>query len=216
MFYELMKQYKQLSDEEKNALLVYKTGLGLLINDLDNDPDFEYFYDRYKRIASSPQNILLQSIVFDSIDFTTLDTFKESIYKINDIIRESTNKIITTEPIHVYRAISSNGEITGLSKGDYISTSLSFAETLKYAIAGNNIKIYDILLPAGSHVAVSPYAILDDKKNDRLIFSQSGEQEEVVLNTNNFEFTVEKETITDGVSYYVMSAKDLTQKQARN
>ena len=69
MYDELMKQFKKLSDEEKNALLVYKTRLGLLINDLDNEPDWDYYYERYKRISSSPQNALLQTLIFFFVGF---------------------------------------------------------------------------------------------------------------------------------------------------
>lgn len=216
MYEELMKQFSNLSDEEKNALMVYKTRLGLLINDLDNEPDWDYYYERYKRISSSPQNALLQTLIFKSIDFSSIDTFKESIFRIKDLLDVATTKIIIPEDIKVYRAVSSNGEIDGIAKSDFVSTSLSFAEALKYAIAGTNINIYEITIPAGSHVGISPYAVLDDKKNDRLILSTIGDQEEVLLNSNNMDFNIDSERDNAGVVYYTMTANDKEIKQARN
>ena len=216
MYQELIKQYNNLSDEEKNALLVYKTRLGLLINDLDNEPDWNYYYDRYKHISESPQNILLQSLIFKSIDFTSIDTFKKSIYRIKDILDEATTKIVVPQDITVYRIVASDGEIQGIAKSDFVSTSLSFAETVKYATSGKNLNIYEIRIPAGSHVAISPYAIYDDVRNDRLIFSQSGDQEEVVLNTKNMEFNIDDVKDNDCVMYYTMTANDIVKKQARS
>lgn len=216
MYQELLKQYNELSDEEKNALLVYKTRLGLLINDLDNEPDWETYYERYKRLSESPQNILVQTLIFNSIDFTSLDTFKESIFKIKDVLKEATTKIIVPEDLHVFRSISSNSDIDGLSKSDFISTSLSFAESCKYAILGKNIRMYDITIPAGSRVGISPYRVLDDQRNDRLTISQSSDQEEVIIDANNYEFEVQKEYDNGDIILSEISATDINKKQARN
>lgn len=216
MYEELMKQYNNLSDEEKNALLVYKTRLGLLINDLDNEPDFEGYYDRYKRISSSPQNILVQALIFKSIDFSTLESFKESILRIRDILKEATSKIVVPEDMHVYRSISSDNDIEGISKSDFISTSLSFAETCKYAVQGKNIRMYDITIPAGSRVGISPYRVLDDQKNDRLIITQSSDQEEVIIDSSNYDFETLKDYNNGDLLLFEVYARESNKKQVRN
>ena len=49
MIYEdLIKQYEELSTEDKNALLVYKSRLGRAINSIgNNDSEIEEIYEQY-------------------------------------------------------------------------------------------------------------------------------------------------------------------------
>ena len=184
----LYEQYEKLSEEEKNSLLIYKTGLGLLLNDLDNDPDYQLYYDKYTKLLSLPVNMLIKMTVFNTIDFTSLDTFKESIHHIKEILDEATSKITTNEDLVVYRAISSDKDINGLSKGNLISTSLSFVTTLNYSVAGENIKLYEISIPAGSKVAVIPYSVELYIQSGRLVLTNSTLDDEIILNSDNYTF----------------------------
>lgn len=184
----LYEQYEKLTEEEKNSLLIYKTGLGLLLNDLDNEPDYQFYYDKYTKLLSLPVNMLIKMTVFNTIDFTSLDTFKESIHHIKEILDEATSKITTNEDLVVYRAISSDKDINGLSKGNLISTSLSFGTTLNYSVAGKNIKLYEIHLPAGSKVAVVPYSIELYMQSGRLVLTNSKLDDEIILNNDNYTF----------------------------
>jgi hypothetical protein len=204
----LTHQYDALTQEEKNALLVYKTSLGLLINELDNEPDFQGYYDRFKRIYNNPINSVLKNVVLSNINFDTLDTFINSLYQIKDILDEVTSKLVTPKEIHVYRAISSFKPISGLSKGNFISTSTSFGECLKFAVNGKNVNIYEIKIPAGSRVAICPYGVLEDKKNDRLLVTLDSDQEEIILNTNNYDFEVTRANLNQGIEYFEVTAKD--------
>ena len=207
MYSELMKQYEELTDEEKNALLVYKA-LGVLMNDLDGEPNISEYFVRYKKIYSSPQNFLIKNTILKNIDFTNVDTFRKSLVRIKGILDEAITKIVTPRDMHVYRCISSNKNITGISKSECISTSLSFAETIKYANAGSHIVIYDIKIPAGSRVGVSPYSVLNDIENNRLILTTKRDQEEIILNLNNYEFEVINESNNDGFEYREVIARD--------
>ena len=55
MIYEdLIKQYEKLKEEEKNALLVYKSRLGRAINSLDNNPlEIKEIYEQYKMLLNN-------------------------------------------------------------------------------------------------------------------------------------------------------------------
>ncbi len=59
MIYEdLLKQYEELTEEEKNILLVYKSRLGRAINSLNNnDSEIKEIYERYKcLVEKSPKH----------------------------------------------------------------------------------------------------------------------------------------------------------------
>lgn len=210
---DLIAQYNELSKEEKNALLIYKSRLGLLINDLDNNPDFNYYYDRYKHIFSNFANSFIKMSVFYSIDFTSIDTFKKSIYQIKDILDIATSKIETDESLTLYRTISSNDEINGLSKGNIISTSLSFADSKKYSVGGSNINIIEINIPPHSKVAVVPYSIKYDENKNLLTLSNDYD-DEIILNSNNYQFEeTNKEILDDNITLITYDALLLEKKK---
>ena len=83
MIYEdLIKQYEKLSEEEKNALLVYKSRLGRAINSLDNNPlEIKEIYEQYKMLLNDSKNIFMKFTVFKDISFENLEAFKSSLLK---------------------------------------------------------------------------------------------------------------------------------------
>ncbi len=201
MYDQLVEQFENLSEEEKNALIVYKTRLGLLINSLDNNPDYKFYYDRYTNILNDPVNMFFSKIVFKHIDMTSIDGFIESIKRIKVILDDVTTKLIIPETTTVYRAVSTDDNISDISKGNIISTTLSFGEALKYAVAGDNIAIYEIVLPEGSPCAICPYAIVDHLTSGRLSITKSGDEEEIIINKNAYDLDISEEYNNDGLSF---------------
>ncbi len=81
MYEDLVKQFETLSDDEKNALLVYKSKLGIAINAMDNDfSKVRRIYNEYKELVDMPQNLFIKMSVFKDIDFSS-----EEIILDNDI-----------------------------------------------------------------------------------------------------------------------------------
>ena len=212
VYEELIDQFTKLPNRYKNSLLVYKTRLGLLINDLENNPDFELFYRRYKEIYDNPVNAVLRCVLFNYLDMSSVDTFIRSIYSIKSTLDEATSKLQLPEDVIVYRGISSNSDISGIAKGNIISTTLSFVETDKYTTGGDSVVINEVRIPAGSPVAISPYKILDDGVNNRLVAKISSEEEEIILNANNYMFKI-LESYPGKISFNVYQAEN---KKARN
>lgn len=208
MIDDLNIQYNSLSENEKNTLLIYKSRLGLLINDLDNNPDYNYYYDYLINIFNNPINMLLKTTIFKSIDLTSIDAFKESIINIKNNLDELINKFIINEDITLYRIISSNDYINGISKGNIISTSFSFGETLKFANAGENIVIYQINLKKGSHVGYIPYSILYDNKNNRLVLSKNQNEEEIIIDKNNYNFDEVNNYMQNGINFITIDGNE--------
>ena len=80
MVYEdLLEQYNNLSEKEKNVLLVYKTKLSNAINDLNNEKLINDLYERYTKILENPNNMFIKMSILKDIDFSSLDTFKISL-----------------------------------------------------------------------------------------------------------------------------------------
>ena len=215
MYEDLIRQYHSLSEEEKNALLIYKSRLGLLINDLDNNPDFDKYYQYCLNIFTNPLNLMIRMSVFKNIDITTMDTFKDSIYKVKEILDKTINKLTINEDTTLYRAVSTNNDINDISKSNVISTSLSFFETLNFANAGENINIYQINLKKGSHVACVPYAILNDTRTHRIILTSKKDQEEIILNKDFYNFDTIANEKMNNINIIEVDAKEKEVQKAR-
>ena len=185
VYEELKNKFEDLSDEDKNALLIYKSRLGRAINSLDiEEKEVVDVYNKYKRLLSNPANMFMSFTVFKNVSFSSLDSFKESLINID-------------EDTTVYRAfsLSDDSEEELLSKSELISTSLDIDTCDDFLVAGNKRHyLYQINLKKGSKVAICPYAILLDSKSDRLILSKSHDQEEILLNKENYSFDIVKTT----------------------
>lgn len=202
MIYEdLIKQYNELTEEEKNTLLVYKSRLGRAINSLDNnDLEIKEIYERYKILLENPKNIFMKFSVFKDISFKSLEEFIESLIKVKEKLNEISKKIILSEDITVYRAFSirNEEELISLSKANLVSTSLNINECSKYLIPNKDYihYLYQINLEKGSIVTICPYRILIDN-NDRLTLTKENNSEEIILSKDNYDFEEVTETTTE-------------------
>lgn len=202
MIYEnLLKQYEELTEEEKNTLLVYKSRLGRAINSLDNnDLEIKEIYEKYKSLVENPENLFMKFSVFKDISFKSLEEFIESLIKVKEKLNEISKKIILTEDITVYRAFSISNEekLIPLSKANLVSTSLNINECSKYLIPNKDYThyLYQINLEKGSMVTICPYRILIDN-NDRLTLTKENGSEEIIISKDNYDFEEVMETTTE-------------------
>ena len=193
MIYEdLLKQYEELTEEEKNILLVYKSRLGRAINSLNNnDSEIKEIYERYKCLVENPQNIFIKFSVFKDISFKSLEEFIESLLNVKEKLDKISSKIILSQDITVYRAFSirDDKELISISKSNLVSTSLDINECSKYIIPnkGFTYYLYQINLEKGSMIAICPYRILIDN-NDRLVLTKENDSKEIILSKDNFDF----------------------------
>ena len=140
MIYEnLLKQYEALTEEEKSALLIYKSRLGRAINSLDNnDLEIKEIYEKYKSLVENPKNIFMKFSVFKDISFKSLEEFIESLIKVKEKLNEISKKIILTEDITVYRAFSISNE-EELRKNLVLSTYKQISEEFIESKSNNPI-----------------------------------------------------------------------------
>ncbi len=201
IYEELKKQYALLTEEEKNALLVYKSRLGLAINDLNKkEENIKEIYQLYKELVSNPKNLFMKMTVFKDISFASLEEFKNSLQVIMETIKSACKKIVLPEEMTIYRAFSIEKETKpdSLSKSDFISTSIDIRNCSKFFKKGNQYEhyVYQINLEAGSLVGICPYAIEIDN-NNHLYLTEREEQKEVILDQDNFIFKEIQETDID-------------------
>lgn len=201
MIYEdLKKQFQQLTEEEQNAFLIYKSKLGLAMNALHSNPKLvEEIYEEYNELLKNPKNLFMKISVFHSISFASLDEFRKSLERILSIMKEASKKIILKENITVYRAISipKGEDFKELSKEDFISTSLDFNECGKFFALNSNEDyvhyLYQMNIESGGLVGICPYTILKEKDNC-LKITQRVDQKEIILDRENFVFEEQMRT----------------------
>lgn len=167
----LLEEYENLTSEEKNSLLVYKSRLGRAINSLDNDyQEVENIYYKYKKLLSNKENMFMAFTVFKDISFNNIEDFIESLAKTKEIIKNIDMKL--EEDMTVYRAYSvqKNQEEVFLSRSELVSTSLNIDICDDFLIndANYNHYLYKINLEKGSLVSICPYSIVLDGLTGRL------------------------------------------------
>ncbi len=202
IYQQLIKEYNKLSDEEKNALLIYKSRLGRAINSLDNnEEEIANIYEKYNDLLNNPKNIFIKMTIFKDISFVNLVSFKNSLRMILKKVEEVTTKIEISEDITVYRSLSvkKDDSLVPLSRGNLISTSLNVNECLKFFIPNQDYKhyLYQINLEKGTSVAICPYAVLLNSKEEQLILTQKKDQQELILSKDSHDFKQTLSTTTE-------------------
>lgn len=151
VYEELKNKFEDLSDEDKNALLIYKSRLGRAINSLDiEEKEVVDVYNKYKRLLSNPANMFMSFTVFKDVSFSSLDSFKESLINIKNKVLNI--NLTLDEDTTVYRAfsLSDDSEEELLSKSELISTSLDIDTCDDFLVAGNKRHyLYQINLKKG-------------------------------------------------------------------
>lgn len=179
---DLVKQFESLHDIEKKSLILYKSELGELINNLDNNPDFNYYYEKYLDLLAKHVDSIVEPI-FKVIDFTSLYTFIDSIHKMSDTIEKALKKMRNKEDITLYRITNEND----YNEEKIIKTSQSLAEIIKNNNNNKNV-LYEYYVPKNSSLGCIPYEIVYDDNSDRLIINTTDKEEEVLIPSDLYQF----------------------------
>ena len=193
----LKEQYNaNLTDEQKDALIVYNSPLFPLISEISNIEDFENMdnMELLRQIEESPNCSKIITMINSYCAMIKSDNVpkdKDSYYKLNNIVTklfcEQTDligvlkKIIKTiqdipqdaivlpEDITVYRGFDSRylRNPQQLAKGVFISTSLQPKIALSFG--GNQPTLYKIHLKKGTPVKILPLEIFSEHESDYFI-----------------------------------------------
>ena len=198
----LKKEYENLSDEEKYLLLVYKSSVSNIINDIDNKNNIEK-YNILKKDVSNIINLFAKNTIYKDINFNSYETFIDSIKVISDKINDIKNKIVLPSNITVYRATTVNNisEIYDISKSNIISTSLDMDVTNKfYTNNGINV-LYEINLEKNTPCLIIPYSI--KKINNLIKIVNDDNQSEIILFKDTFSYDINFNVENDVVNVKV-------------
>lgn len=197
IYEELREEFNKLSDTDKNSLYVYKSRLGLAINDLEDNPNNVLkIYNEYKDLVSNPKNMFMAFTVFKDIDFSDLTSFENSLKNISDKVSNITFSTSCDTTLYRMVSIDKNSSIESISKSNLVSTSLLIDECSRFIIPGDKHYLFQINIEKGSPVSICPYGIKRNTLDDQLILKDDDSQKEVILNNDNYNFNTISTTTT--------------------
>lgn len=228
----LISQYNQLSDKEKHAILVYKSSLGLLINEInsylaDNDNIEELlqdphitsvaqeYYDEFLDFYNN--DLILRHTLLKSINMKSVKSFIMSIVDINYTLLNCVDKIKLDEPKKLYRLVSYKDSYDDISKGEFVSTTGSLDVCDCFMKRDQNYILYEFDVDSDIPVLVCPYSVKSsyDSIFDYLIFrrpkkifiEQGDDQDEVVLYKSRCKFEVLSEEMIEKDGFSLKKVK---------
>ena len=183
IYESLLLQYESLSDIEKNAILIYKSNLYIIINSITKVSEYEKLtiqqlneqlpnkdecisvFNSYSKNLNDLKNSFIKNTVFSNIRFDNFNNFITDLKIIIDVLNKISFKIILEEDLVVYRGIRVDKD----KKFDFIndspsliSTSIKIEDAEKFLDSDNNKEnhLYSIKLSKGIPVVVSPFSIV--------------------------------------------------------
>lgn len=199
MYEDLVKQFNdKYTEEEKNLLFLYKSRIGVAINCLNEEEDKVYeIYEYYKEILQNPKNMFMSFTVFKNVSLTDFSSFKRSLRNITMEIEPLLSRLELESDMTVYRMVSKSTESNSyfLAKQSIVSTSIDIDECLKFCINDGNHEhyLYQINLARGSKVAVCPYAVIFNSRDDQLSLTTTRDQKEIILDKSRYDFNFNDE-----------------------
>ena len=219
----LLEQYNNLSDMEKNALMIYKSKLFIFINKLDEIlydkyryEKYKKFYEEYKGYISDPINSFMRLGVFSLIDFSNYENFLRSIKKVKDILFSIEGKLTIPYDMRVYRMVSSEKDLDVIFKDSLVSTTTDIAVTDNFYVPGKKNSLLSIDIPKGTPCLVVPYSVVvkDISGKYHLQVSNNDSQKEVILfgPSLNYEIQDKKYFEDEDLTVYKISTKLVKEK----
>lgn len=185
IYNDLIMQYENLTLEERNAILIYKSQLYNILNAMSSIPNFltideesllnmlDYdhlinIFENYKKIVFDNKNITTRYTIFFGIDFTNIFTCMKSLKEVYKTILNAKGKITLKENLTVYRGINLDtpNSPTSLSRGELISTGLKLDDAFTFLLNKKYNHLYVIEIEAGINVLVTPYALINTYPKD--------------------------------------------------
>lgn len=180
IYNDLLEQYNKLEDDEKRAIVVYKSKLFRLINLISSIPNFEYLSSdeiierlpdieklkedikTFNNILNRPENLIVRLSIFKNVnldDFNLLIEYLREIYYKLDSIK---NKIILKDDLTVYRGIAVDdfNDVKEVAKGNLISTSIKIEDTEPYMSFKRRAVLHMIKIKKGTPLLVAPISLV--------------------------------------------------------
>lgn len=206
IYNKLIENYNNLSEVEKQCVLIYKSKLFYHINsiseindfinissleildNIENKEEFISRYEKYKEEVFKPQNIFLRYSIFNKIDFDNICCFIDSLKSVYKTIDNAKFKLTLPDELTVYRGCSYNQDNDyEISKSNLISTTIDPEQTANFLFTKkeNRNKLYVIKLEKGTPVLITPYSILSVYDSEVDYLNNSEIKQTKIINSSN-------------------------------
>ncbi len=206
----LKKQFDNLTNKEKNALILFTSfyeklfimiqnfknynsiSTNKLLNILNNNKEFEKVfrdcYDNIKYLIELDVNKKIKNDIFKNIDFTNKISFIESIKNQLDIIININDKIKLNDNIKLY---FSTTDFDNLGTFNFIKTS-SFIAPYMYNSNNKNYRVINAHVKKGVYVLYCPIKLTLSKNSIELL---DIENTEIYIDTRDISFNKENNVV---------------------
>lgn len=184
IYQNLLEQYKELSEKEKYALLIYNSNFYHHINaiseidgyenktpdeifkELSDSESFVNGFEVFKKILEYPQNKIIKNSVFKDVDLDNILLFIDSMKLVLQYLKEAKSKIKLRSDMVVYRGISvkKGTNVDSVSKSEIVSTSINVddANDFIFKKGFDESHLFAISLKEGTNVLVTPVTFVYD------------------------------------------------------
>ena len=224
IYEDLIKQYNSLTDDEKRAVVIYKSKLYKIINLITSIDGFEFFstkeiierlpnlnelrimVSKFKEILNRPENMIVRFSYFNNINFDDFNLLIEYLRNVYFVLEMAKDKIILNDDLIVYRGIAVNdfNEAKDMAMGNIISTSINIEDTEPYMSFRDKALLYIIKIKKGTPLLVAPnslYCIYEDRE-DYLYKNLNGlSATKLTLNNGGDDSVKEVILFKDGVEF---------------
>lgn len=231
IYNQLLEQYNVLTEEEKRAILIYKSFLFYHINKITNISNFEQLteneilsklenkeefisqFEKFKSILKQPQNLTVKFTIFHKINFDTIETFIKSLIETYKILNTAKQKISLNSTMTVYRGVSSTHPIKNISKSSIISTSIKVEDADKFLFTSKNNQyntLFVLQLDSAINVLISPYTIVQDYHNFSNFYHDESEKATIKIVNSTEQNQQEIILFKEDLEYEFSNTKQLT------
>ena len=185
IYNDLIEQYNLLDEQERKAIVIYKSKLFRLINLITSIQNFEYLSVNeiieklpnvdelkkevlnFKQILDRPENIIVKYSYFKDVNFNDFNLLVNYLRNIYFILENLEDKIVLKEDLTVYRGVSIDdfNDLKELAVGNLISTSIKPEDVEPYMNSKKQAAFYIISLKKGTSLLVAPISLVRSYKD---------------------------------------------------
>ena len=224
----LLKQYHLLNDKEQNAILVYKSSMGMLINKinkylldtsdaaqvLQNPSLVEEARDCYEEFLEFYHtDPILKHTLLKNINMKSISTFIMSLIDISYTLDECADKIKTDQRMRLYRLVSYNDTYEDIAESEFVSTTGDINVCNAFMKADQNYILYEFDVDDNTPVMVCPYSIkahydsffdyMLNHKPKSISIKEGDSQKEVILYKSRCNYDIMGEETIDKDGFHL-------------
>ena len=185
IYHHLVKQYEHLDDEEKKAILIYKSKIFDFMNAItcvdhfeelsaaeiaSRIPDLNKHLDKiehFRKIVDLKENMMVKYTIFQGIHLDNPLQLIDDLKREYQILLQAKDKMMLQEDLVVYRGVSLEHleDVSNLARGNIISTSIKIEDTEPFLFQKDINILYVIHLKKGTSLLVAPVSLVHTYKD---------------------------------------------------